>query len=298
MASNELFDTGIKVTGSFSAAGAFPVDGKYIVETIAERDDHVTQNRAYDGMQVYVKQDKKTYQYQMINGVGTWEDFPKASDAPTKTSQLENDSNFSTCTDVTQVSSYPEPGLYDAEGNQTMTWEEVQSYSDDNGALPEGDTLVISPEVYFGMNYEGQTSSINHVIIGDGTTEFSLIPMSWTSYEGKPLTLTIPTSVTSIDTTLEDYSQFTIYYLGTEEQWNAIEMTDKDYFDGLGLPVVFNHTLGDSYSQGTLQDNTGSDFYPKTKSTAVEMKDGRTVEEALQTMSELLGDVETILASI
>lgn len=63
MAANELFDTGIKVTGSFSAAGAFPVDGKYVVETVAERDDHVTQNRAYDGMQVYVKADKTTYQY-------------------------------------------------------------------------------------------------------------------------------------------------------------------------------------------------------------------------------------------
>ena len=63
MAANELFDTGIKITGSFSAAGAFPVDGKFVVETIAERDDHVAQNRAYEGMLVYVKADGKTYQY-------------------------------------------------------------------------------------------------------------------------------------------------------------------------------------------------------------------------------------------
>lgn len=63
MAANKLFDQGIKVTGSFSAAGAFPVDAKTVVETISERDDHVTQNRAYEGMLVYVKADKKTYQY-------------------------------------------------------------------------------------------------------------------------------------------------------------------------------------------------------------------------------------------
>lgn len=75
MASNELFDTGIKVTGSFSAAGSFPVDGKYVVNTVAERDDHVTQNRAYDGMQVYVKENKKTYQYVIKAGVGQWKDF-------------------------------------------------------------------------------------------------------------------------------------------------------------------------------------------------------------------------------
>ena len=63
MAVNELFDTGIKITGSFSAAGAFPADAKSVVNTIAERDDHVTQNRAYDGMEVYVKELEKKYRY-------------------------------------------------------------------------------------------------------------------------------------------------------------------------------------------------------------------------------------------
>ena len=63
MAANELFDTGIKITGSFSAAGAFPADAKSVVETIAERDDHVTQNRAYEGMEVYVKATQTKYRY-------------------------------------------------------------------------------------------------------------------------------------------------------------------------------------------------------------------------------------------
>ena len=72
MAANELFDSGIKVTGSFSAAGGFPVDAKFTVKTIAERDDHVTQNRAYEGMLVYVSQDGKTYQYTKGK---TWKEF-------------------------------------------------------------------------------------------------------------------------------------------------------------------------------------------------------------------------------
>ena len=72
MAANELFDSGIKVTGSFSAAGGFPVDAKFTVKTIAERDDHVTQNRAYEGMLVYVSQDGKTYQYTKEK---TWKEF-------------------------------------------------------------------------------------------------------------------------------------------------------------------------------------------------------------------------------
>lgn len=72
MAANELFDSGIKVTGSFSAAGGFPVDAKFTVKTIAERDDHVTQNRAYEGMLVYVSEDGKTYQYTKEN---SWKEF-------------------------------------------------------------------------------------------------------------------------------------------------------------------------------------------------------------------------------
>ena len=71
MAANELFDSGIKVTGSFSAAGAFPVDGKFIVKSIAERDDHDTQNRSYEGMLVYVQEDGKTYQKQKTG----WKEF-------------------------------------------------------------------------------------------------------------------------------------------------------------------------------------------------------------------------------
>lgn len=73
MAANELFDTGIKITGSFSAAGAFPADSKSVVETIAERDDHVTQNRAYEGMEVYVKATQTKYRY--VNG--EWVDVNK-----------------------------------------------------------------------------------------------------------------------------------------------------------------------------------------------------------------------------
>lgn len=94
MAANQLYDSGIKVTGSFSGAGSFPVDGKYIVETIEERDDHVTQNRAYDGMQVYVKADKKTYQYQINSETneGEWVDFRNEetiTDLQTRVAYLE-----------------------------------------------------------------------------------------------------------------------------------------------------------------------------------------------------------------
>ena len=68
---NTLYDTGIKMMTSFSATGNFPVDGKFIVETLTERDAHVNQNRAYHGMIVYVKEKDMHYKY----GINGWEEF-------------------------------------------------------------------------------------------------------------------------------------------------------------------------------------------------------------------------------
>lgn len=81
MAKNELYDSGVKVISSFSATGAFPVDGKYVVETIEQRDDHVTQGRAYEGMLVYVISDGVTYQYKPNSVTDKdWYEFGLSSD--------------------------------------------------------------------------------------------------------------------------------------------------------------------------------------------------------------------------
>jgi hypothetical protein len=70
-------------------------------------------------------------------------------------------------------------------------------------------------------------------------------------------------------------------------------MDDRNYFNELGLNVVFNHTLGESYSTGTLKDNTGSDFCPKTKASVVEMSDGSTLDNILNDKVSKSGDVMT-----
>ena len=58
----KYFDSGIITTAGFSVPGQSPVDKKYTVKTIAERDEHVPKNRAYKGMLVFVEEDQKTYQ--------------------------------------------------------------------------------------------------------------------------------------------------------------------------------------------------------------------------------------------
>lgn len=62
-ASEPFFGKGITVASGFDLGAKAPLDSRSIVHTIEERDAHVTGNRAYEGMLVYVVADKTTYQY-------------------------------------------------------------------------------------------------------------------------------------------------------------------------------------------------------------------------------------------
>ena len=57
------FGKGITLAGGFDLGAKAPLDSRLTVATIADRDAHVTNNRAYEGMLVYVEADKVTYQY-------------------------------------------------------------------------------------------------------------------------------------------------------------------------------------------------------------------------------------------
>lgn len=65
------FGKGITVASGFDLGAKAPLDSRLTVKTIEERNAHISGNRAYEGMLVYVEADKKTYQ--LINN--TWEEF-------------------------------------------------------------------------------------------------------------------------------------------------------------------------------------------------------------------------------
>lgn len=69
------FGKGITLASGFDLGSQAPLDSRLTVATIEERDAHVTGNRAYDGMLVFVEADKVTYQYVIRDGVGAWEVF-------------------------------------------------------------------------------------------------------------------------------------------------------------------------------------------------------------------------------
>jgi hypothetical protein len=67
----EFNKMGINVASGFAYSAEAPLDARIVVDTISDRDDHLTNKRAYEGMLVYVKADQKTYQ--LVGGA--WEEF-------------------------------------------------------------------------------------------------------------------------------------------------------------------------------------------------------------------------------
>ena len=74
MAIDNQFGKGIGVAAGFDLGAQKPLDARIAVNTIAERDAHVENNRAYEGMIVFV--DETKLNYQLVNGV--WVELLKA----------------------------------------------------------------------------------------------------------------------------------------------------------------------------------------------------------------------------
>ena len=57
------FGKGITITSGFDLGAKAPLDSRLIAETLDELQEHIDNNRAYEGMMVYVKETQLTYQY-------------------------------------------------------------------------------------------------------------------------------------------------------------------------------------------------------------------------------------------
>ena len=79
MAIDNQFGKGIGLAAGFDLGAQKPLDSRVAVNTIAERDAHVIENRAYEGMLVYVAEDGKTYQLvkEVVEEIESliWEEF-------------------------------------------------------------------------------------------------------------------------------------------------------------------------------------------------------------------------------
>ena len=136
MASEPIYGKGIVVASGFDLSAKSPLDTRSVVNTIAERDEHVSKNRAYVGMTVYVIDENKEYRYngtdwiEILNDLsavhshtnkdvldritasdisawndksdfsGSYNDLSDLPTIPTKLSDLKNDTPYATETYV------------------------------------------------------------------------------------------------------------------------------------------------------------------------------------------------------
>ena len=141
------FGKGITLAGGFDLGAKAPLDSRLTVATIADRDAHVTGNRAYEGMLVYVEADKITYQYVAdAEGNLSWKEF-----GFNEADFLAHVADDLTTDDASKALSAAQgvalKGLIDAEAEAAReAEEELQTAIDELGAhvgeLPEGTTAT------------------------------------------------------------------------------------------------------------------------------------------------------------
>ena len=68
----KFFGKGIGVAAGFDLGAQAPLDAREVVNTREELAEHIAGNRAYEGMVVYIKDEKKSVQ---LDANGQWKDF-------------------------------------------------------------------------------------------------------------------------------------------------------------------------------------------------------------------------------
>lgn len=135
------FGKGITVASGFDLGAKAPLDSRLTVKTIEERNAHVTGNRAYEGMLVYVEADKKTYQ--LIDN--SWEEFGfneekfQAGIQPIVDKNTEQDSRLTAIEELVSGGEGLESIIADVAANTAAIAKEVQ---DRTTAVSSVDTKI------------------------------------------------------------------------------------------------------------------------------------------------------------
>lgn len=87
-----IFDklSGLVVASGFKLQGKAPLDPRTVVETLEDRNALITENGAYEGMKVYVKETKTEYQ---LKGT-TNDDWTVGAGSITVTDEIEEGSDL------------------------------------------------------------------------------------------------------------------------------------------------------------------------------------------------------------
>lgn len=143
------FGKGISVASGFDLGAKAPLDSRLTVKTIEERNAHVTGNRAYEGMLVYVEADKKTYQ--LVDGQWKVFGFDNEQFEANVEDTLESDSQT---TALSAKQGKVLKGMIDAQSNQLSTVD---------GKLTAEVSRATAAEGALGSRIDGVEASVEEV---------------------------------------------------------------------------------------------------------------------------------------
>lgn len=157
------FGKGISVASGFDLGAKAPLDSRLTVKTIEERNAHVTGNRAYEGMLVYVEADKKTYQ--LVDG--QWKVFGFDNDQfeANVEDTLESDSQT---TALSAKQGKVLKGMIDAQSSQLSTVDgkvnaNAQSITQLDSKLTAEVSRATAAEGALGSRIDGVEASVEEV---------------------------------------------------------------------------------------------------------------------------------------
>lgn len=236
-----VFDkfSGIGVASGFKLQAKAPIDPRQVVDTIDDRDALITENGAYEGMQVYVKADKKTYLLKDL-AAGTWEELGSGGVA----------SELLTIEISVSITELTADVLKTYLNNNPDVLAELEAAS--SFILKEKRQDIAVPETYvFEQNFKDIGTAAQHYFIcvhayGKDTTRSTILWFSVVSGLVKDITIRYHELRSGIpdynqnDSTAADYIKNRPFYTGTEEK--TVQIVSGTYTgqaeEGIALAIT------------------------------------------------------------
>ena len=228
-----VFDkfSGIGVASGFKLQAKAPIDPRQVVDTIDDRDALITENGAYEGMQVYVKADKKTYLLKDL-AAGTWEELGSGGGASELLTIEISVSITETTADVLKTYLNNNPDVL-AELEAASSF--ILKVNKQNIATP--DTYV------FEQNYKNITTGAQHYFIcvhayGKDTTRSVILWFSVVSRKVEDITMRYH----ELRSGIPDYNQ--------NDSTAASYIRNRPFYDSSA--VLFDENITTEQFEGTI----------------------------------------------
>lgn len=253
---------GISVASGFKLQAEAPIDARFVVDTITERDELVTIHAAYEGLDVYVKANKTKYVY---NGSG-WDELSKGDMSGTLEGYVQKeDGKGLSANDFTDEEKTKLAGL------QNTTVDSVLNSSSTNPVQNKAVNAALNGKVPTTRTVNGKPLSSNITLSAD---DVSAIPAAQKGAAGGVAELDASGKVPAaqlpsyVDDTIEGYLSGSKFYVEAAHTTEITGESGKIYVD-LATNKIYRWSgstfvvISDTIALGTNASNAGRGDWTK-----------------------------------